>query len=157
MRYNGKNKTVETFAFIDEGSCYTMIEDSLVDELQLEGTKETFSRQWIDGTIKEELNSQRLGLQISSISQKRKHSLFNVRTVSQLKVQPQSLSYKKLSSKFTHLKGIDVRSYQHAKPRLIIGLTNTHLTTPIQTRVGQIEEPIAFECELGWCVYGPED
>ncbi|XP_038118646.1 uncharacterized protein LOC119769608 [Culex quinquefasciatus] len=151
---HGKSKRVETFAFVDEGSCCTMIEDSLVDELQLEGTRETFSRQWVDGTVKEEPNSQRLELQISDFSQKRKHSLVDVRTVSKLNVPKQSLSIKKLGSKFDHLKGIHVRSYQHAKPRLIIGLTNAHLTAPIDARVGKLDEPIAFKCELGWCVYG---
>lgn len=88
------------------------------------------------------------------MGQKKKHLLVNVRTVNQLNVPKQNLSGKKLRSKFTHLKDVNIRSYQHAKPRLIIGLTNTHLTAPREARVGKIGEPIGFKCELGWCVYG---
>ncbi|XP_039451311.1 uncharacterized protein LOC120430271 isoform X2 [Culex pipiens pallens] len=51
VKLHGKFKTVETLAFVDEGSCSTMMEDSLAEELQLEGPNENLSQQWFDGSL----------------------------------------------------------------------------------------------------------
>lgn len=154
VRLYGKSKTVDTYAFIDEGSTATMMESSLAEELQISGAAEDFSIQWVDGTKAQDTKSQCIGLQISGINESKRHSLFRVHTQTKLCIPKQSISTKRLKQTFTHLRGIDVNGYQHAKPRLLIGLTNTHLTVPTEVRAGKVGEPIAFNCALGWCVYG---
>lgn len=53
---------------------------------------------------------------------------------------------------FAHLKEVDIQSYDSAKPVILLGLDNTHLS--IANEVVQNENPIAIKTKLGWVAFG---
>ena len=42
----GKNKTIETFAFIDEGSSINLMDESFIKELEVTGTANLLYLKW---------------------------------------------------------------------------------------------------------------
>jgi hypothetical protein len=144
---------VDTFAFFDDGSSLTMIEEDLALELGLEGPVETLKLQWTKGITRCEQSSC-VTLKISSKEGKCKHVLKEVYTVSNLDLPQQSIDAKALSDRFSHLSGIPLHNVNAAKPKILIGLRHPLFLASFETRTGGPEDPVAAKMLLGWCVYG---
>lgn len=120
-------REVSCFAFLDEGSSVTLINNSLVDRLGLKGLKENLTLQWFGNTSVTELSSC-VDMQISGISSySKKFPLKNVRTVKDLKLPTQTLSIGELHTKYRHRKNLPIQGYELATPELLVGLDNAHL------------------------------
>ncbi|XP_055605117.1 uncharacterized protein LOC129753328 [Uranotaenia lowii] len=150
---HGNGKSVETFAFVDEGSSLTMVEDSLVEELGIQGTPQVLCLQWTGDMMRTEQESKIVDIKISGPS-KNKMRLSDARTVSNLALSTQSLDYEGLVRNYAHLKGLPVASYKDAVPRILIGVNNLHMTVPLRIKQGRTNEPVAAKTKLGWCIYG---
>lgn len=151
----GKSKKVETFAFLDEGSSLTMMEDSVASELELDGTPEKLCLKWTADTTREEENSRRVSVQISGQSAVgRKYQLHDVRTVSQLNLPVQTMETAELMAKYPHLRNVPFAKYDLAVPRILIGIDNWKLCAPTDVREGKWREPVATNTRIGWTVYG---
>lgn len=87
----GPTKTIRTYAFVDDGSELTLIEQSLSDELGAEGPKKPLCLKWTGDTQKVEQGSQQINLQISGVNNPKKYELSNISTISSLKIRPQTL------------------------------------------------------------------
>lgn len=150
----GNGNAVDTYAFLDDGSSLTIMEDDLARELQLDGPKETLCLKWTGGASREERESRRLSLSISAFHGEQRHPLNGVRTVSSLGLPVQSLRADQLLEKYPHLKGIQLSSYSSAIPRILIGLDNWRLAVPTDIRESDRNEPIACKTRLGWVIAG---
>ncbi|XP_055623613.1 uncharacterized protein LOC129767030 [Toxorhynchites rutilus septentrionalis] len=150
---HGPKGAVDTFAFLDDGSSLTLIEDSLARELGVDGVTMPLCLLWTANVTRVEKESQLISLAVSSTGG-RKFTLEEVQTVKELSLPTQSLSYEYLSKQYTHLKGIPVISYSKAVPKLLIGVNNLNLMVPLKIREGSRQEPIATKTRLGWCIYG---
>ncbi|XP_067635019.1 uncharacterized protein [Eurosta solidaginis] len=64
----GKLGSIDTYAFIDEGSACTLIEDELASQLGLDGPKEELCLQWTGEVTQNEANSKSVALHISARS-----------------------------------------------------------------------------------------
>lgn len=147
----GKVKSVETIAFIDEGSSSTLLESNLAEELGIDGAVDKLSLKWIDGSVKTVM-SRVTALRISETGSTNRFMLRDVYTVENLDLPVQKVDASLW--KADHLKGLTYPPYEKAKPRLLIGLSNAHLVSPSVVRVGTSNELIASKCALGWSVYG---
>ncbi|XP_062713361.1 uncharacterized protein LOC134290277 [Aedes albopictus] len=151
----GPKKIVRTYAFIDDGSELTLIEQSLADELGIEGPKKSLCLKWTGGTRKMENESQQVNLQISGVgNEATKFELLGINTLSSLQIRPQTLMLSELQKKFPHLAGLPLESYRDVSPRLLIGLDFANLGHGSNSREGKWNEPIAVKTRLGWMVYG---
>ncbi|XP_065093953.1 uncharacterized protein LOC135714509 [Ochlerotatus camptorhynchus] len=130
----GPKKVVQTYAFIDDGSELTLMEQSLAEELGVEGPKKSLCLKWTGGTRKLENESQQVNLQISGARSSKKYDL--------------------AGRKYPHLSGLPLESYHDISPRILIGLDNTDLGHGFKSREGKPNEPIAVKTRLGWMVYG---
>lgn len=63
-----RSEEINTFAFLDDGSSLTMIEESAAAELQLEGAPETLCLKWTADQVREEKDSRRVSLEIAGSS-----------------------------------------------------------------------------------------
>ncbi|XP_062713779.1 uncharacterized protein LOC134290623 [Aedes albopictus] len=152
---HGPHKTIRTYAFVDDGSELTLIEQSLADELGVKGTNIPLCLKWTGDTCRVEKSSQQIGLQISAVQNPEKRfSLSDVRTVGNLKIRPQTLRASELQERYPHLAGIPLESYRNISPGLLIGLDNAALGHVTKSREGNLNEPIAVKTRLGWTVYG---
>ncbi|XP_058816404.1 uncharacterized protein LOC131679685 [Topomyia yanbarensis] len=151
---HGPNTEVQTYAFLDDGSELTLIEEGLACQLQLKGQIKPLCLKWTGGTRRVEEKSQMVDLSISATNNHHKYQLSGVRTVEELKLPHQTLIMKELEQKYAHLKGLPIDTYYHAIPRIIIGLDNTTLGHTLKGREGGANEPVAIKTRLGWTVYG---
>ncbi|XP_055623038.1 uncharacterized protein LOC129766494 [Toxorhynchites rutilus septentrionalis] len=151
--YNN-DRAVTIFAFIDEGSSLTLLEDTIAQCLGLEGVAECLTLRWTGNVTRKEMRSQRVQLEIAGKNSSLKHKLVNARTVSSLVLPSQSLKYHQLAERFPHLRGLPLEDYDSIQPKLLIGLDNLRLGVPLKVRQGHSGEPIAAKCRLGWGIYG---
>ncbi|XP_055603746.1 uncharacterized protein LOC129751978 [Uranotaenia lowii] len=147
------NRKIQTFAFLDEGSSLTLVEEALVGELGLQGERQTLCLRWTGNVMRTERDSKVVELSVSGIDRPR-FKLRDTRTVKALSLPHQSMNYRALSSSFSHLRGLPITSYQEAVPRVLIGLNNLRLTVPLSIKEGRPQEPVATKTRLGWCIYG---
>ncbi|XP_062704517.1 uncharacterized protein LOC134286848 [Aedes albopictus] len=151
----GKTGTMQTFAFLDEGSELTLLDQELADILQLDGTERPLCLRWTGGTERCEPNSRAYNLQISGVKDGSKRFEINdVRTVKDLLLPQQSLDMAKLSEQFPHLRDLPIDSYRDIRPRILIGTKHAHLGLVLRNREGEFGQPIAVKSRLGWTVCG---
>ncbi|XP_065088561.1 uncharacterized protein LOC135710039, partial [Ochlerotatus camptorhynchus] len=123
-RLFNKDQTIDTLAFIDEGSSVTLMKKSLADLLEVAGVKKRLCLTWT-GNI-----------------------------TSRLRELEQTLRYKELAERYEHLRKMPIKDFECEAPGILIGAKNTHLTATLQIREGQLDEPIAAKTRLGWAIYG---
>ncbi|XP_058816184.1 uncharacterized protein LOC131679471 [Topomyia yanbarensis] len=151
---HNNERSVSTFAFLDDGSDLTLLENGLADELGLEGVESSLCLQWTSNVSRKESSSKRVQLTISGVDRQSKYTLQNVRTVDNLCLPKQNLDYQELSKRFAFLRGLPIQSYFEAAPRILIGVDNARLKLPLNKRDRRDEEPVAIKTRLGWTVFG---
>ncbi|XP_055523265.1 uncharacterized protein LOC129717404 [Wyeomyia smithii] len=149
----GDGNSVHCYAFLDDGSSLTLMDQDLAEELNLSGEPNPLCLKWTGGTHRSENNSHKVALDISGLKGKRFH-FENVRTVSELQLPPQSLDVKQLQSEYRHLRGVPAQSYRDVRPRLLIGVQHAYATLVRKSREGRVGQPIAINTNLGWTIYG---
>ncbi|XP_058816425.1 uncharacterized protein LOC131679707 [Topomyia yanbarensis] len=151
----GPSKELHTYAFIDDGSELTLLEQGLADELGVSGQIAPLCLKWTGGTKRVECKSQKVSLQISGTSNKSmRHALSDARTVNKLELRPQTMIISELQKRFRHLEGLPIESYSDTAPRILIGVDHAKLGHVTKSREGKTKEPVAVKTCLGWCVYG---
>ncbi|XP_058448925.1 uncharacterized protein LOC131428882 [Malaya genurostris] len=150
----GKDRSQTVFAFIDEGSSITLLEESVANQLGIAGKPEPLTLQWTGNMTRVEQNSQQVKMEITSKQNELRRRSFHARTVSCLVLPSQSMCYRELSQQFPHLRGLPMEDYELVQPKLLIGLDNLSLTVPLKLREGKNSEPVAVKCRLGWSIYG---
>lgn len=143
---------INTFAFIDEGSSISLVNEDIVRKLNIYGDPEPLCLRWTNNMERSENNSQRISIQISGPNNK-KYSI-EIRTVKNLSLPSQSLNYQSLANKYKYLKGLPIDSYKDAIPTVLIGLNNINLCTQTRIREGGTGKPTAICTRLGWLVCG---
>ncbi|XP_062702756.1 uncharacterized protein LOC134285626 [Aedes albopictus] len=152
LRANGKS--VQTFAFLDSGSDSTLVESSIVKQLGLVGRPAPLCMQWTNGVKRTETASQEVQLYISGIDSTKSFVLNGVHTVQSLDLPRQSLRFEEVERDFPHLRGLPVKSYEDASPRILIGLDNAKVKNTLKLREGKPDEPVAAKTRIGWVVFG---
>lgn len=149
----GRQRAVHTFAFVDSGSTGTFIEKSLVDDLGLEGSPHPLTLKWTGNIVREEKDSKVLSLKIAG-ADGAVHEIAKAHTLQRMSLPVQSVCASDLAARYDHLKNIPLRSYNEARPQIIIGVDNERLAQPQRHAAGGELEPIAAQTPLGWIVYG---
>ncbi|XP_062557220.1 uncharacterized protein LOC134222088 [Armigeres subalbatus] len=150
----GNGNHVETYAFLDDGSSSTLLEEALVAKLGIEGEPDNLWLGWTGKIGRQEKNSRRISVKICGTRKKESFELGNVRPVRELGLPSQTLDYIEISKVYPHLQGLPVNSYVNAKPGMIIGIEHVHLLTSLKIREGCRSKPVATKTRLGWCIYG---
>ncbi|XP_053698939.1 uncharacterized protein LOC128745898 [Sabethes cyaneus] len=152
----GENRKCETFAFLDEGSSLTLIEENLASQIGIRGVPEPLELKWTSSVMRKENFSERVNFEIAGRGMPQRYKLKNAHTIRELNLPKQSLPIEELSRRFTHLQNLPISSYNEAVPKILLGLDNLNLFTPLDRCVGGPGEPIAVKSLLGWSVYGPD-
>lgn len=149
----GPHSSIETFAFLDDGSGLTLIDEEISAQLNIRGIKQPLCLTWTGNASRLEKDSQIISISISSLAGTKIYHMPEVRTVKDLALPAQTLSSDYIKT-FDHLKNLPIPSYKSAKPRLLIGLRDLDLGVPIKTFQGKPNEPIYFLTRLGYVVFG---
>ncbi|XP_062708688.1 uncharacterized protein LOC134288304 [Aedes albopictus] len=152
----GPKTSVKTYAFLDDGSSFTLVEEELINELGIRGSSMPLCLTWTANMTRSESNSEVVHLSITGTGDKKRMEMI-AHTVQNLGLASQNLNYGDLVKRFQHLKGLPITSYKNAVPRLLVGVDNLNLTVPLNMKEGGRYEPVAVKTRLGWCIYGGED
>lgn len=156
VKLHGANSIIETYAFLDDGSSLTLIDQELSDQLSIQGFKQPLCIFWTGNRSRLEKDSQVVSVGISSFEDDEIYRMSDVRTVEDLALPKQSLGLDYIHS-FEHPRGLPIIPYLSAKPWLLIGLKDMKLGTPLKTFEGQHDEPQCFLTRLGYVVFGNGD
>ncbi|XP_055615048.1 uncharacterized protein LOC129761356 [Toxorhynchites rutilus septentrionalis] len=147
--------SVNTIAFLDEGSSYTLVEKSLISKLGVGAVTQPLRVTWTAGVSRVKKDSRRVELFISARGSTQRFHIKSAHTVESLKLPPHTLPMSEIVKQHEHLRGLPIADFQQATPQILIGLKDIHLYAPIESRIGRPGEPIAVRSKLGWTVYGP--
>lgn len=152
LHANGRE--LRTYALFDEGSSVSLIDDSVADDLGLDGPATDLSMKWF-GRHTTVLRSRKLTLGISGPTQQ--HYAMNVRTIRNLSLPTQSFDVEKLCASNPHLRELPLETYHNAVPRVLIGLDNHHLGVPKEVKADAEDDGlVAVRSKLGRAVYGSD-
>ncbi|XP_062711164.1 uncharacterized protein LOC134289403 [Aedes albopictus] len=155
---SGPQGSIHTYAFLDEGSHLSLIDQELADQLKLKGATMPLCLRWTGGTQRCENDSQSVTLEISGTSKAaKKFQLAGVRTVEHLLLPYQTLNVEEMGHQYPHLNGLPIDSYYDVRPRILIGMKHVQFSLVLKSREGNIGEPVAVKTRLGWTVCGGEN
>ncbi|XP_055623726.1 uncharacterized protein LOC129767128 [Toxorhynchites rutilus septentrionalis] len=149
----GNGKSVNVYAFLDDGSSSTMLEVEVANLLGVKGPSEPMCLCWTGDVKRIEKGSQRVEITISGLSEKTSFPL-RARTVEQLKLPSQTVAYDELCEGYPHLRKLPMRGYTDITPQLIIGVDNAKLLSALKSPESGTGELVAVKTRLGWCIYG---
>lgn len=156
VKLYARGKEVKCYAFFDEGSSVSLVNESLVNRLGLDGEEDYLTLQWFgNNTVTE--SSRRVHMQVSgNWPNSKRFDLKNVRTVKDLKLPSQTLDITKLHLKYRYRKNLPICYYADATPELLIGLDYAYLGVPRRIAADGWKGPAVVLTKLGWVVYGDE-
>lgn len=155
VRLEGPSKSINTFAMLDCGSTLTVIESTIAETLGLEGE----ARQITVGGFQSDptlINTKVVALKIKSRDGSFSCDLKNVKAMDKLMLREQSVR-KSLLQKWSHLRDIDIATFDCKRPGILIGMDNPKLFLQQDCRVrrgSNGNSPVAIRTPLGWTLMG---
>ncbi|XP_028298616.1 uncharacterized protein LOC114460933 [Gouania willdenowi] len=152
---NGE-KSLETYALLDDGSERTILLQSAAKQLGLKRSKEVLALRTVRQEV-EKLHGAAVSFTISpAASPDKMYSIQNAFTAEQLSLAEHFHPVALLQQKYKHLSGLPLPPLDRVCPMLLIGADYTHLITPIEpVRLGPPGGPAAVKTLLGWTLQGP--
>ncbi|XP_075161362.1 uncharacterized protein LOC142234165 [Haematobia irritans] len=154
VRIYGTDRHIDTYAFLDEGSSITLMEEGIVSKLGLKGIKESLCLKWTGDTKRIEESSFIRSMDIMNPQNGSTFKLTGIHTVKNLALPIQSIDERVLKAKYPYLSNVPLSSYSDAKPTILIGTDNWNLAVPLRICEGPWNCPIATKTRLGWAIQG---
>lgn len=146
------NLSLQTLAFLDEGSSSTLVDEVVAKRLKLTGELEPLIVTWTGGIKRHENCSRKIRFMLSANGCEKQFTLDDARTMSELMLPKQCVRFSEITARYPHLSDLPVADHSLEDPKILLGLNNLHLFAPLESRVGNPGEPLASR----WTVYGPE-
>lgn len=151
----GPNGSLNVLAFLDDGSDTTLVEKWVIDKLGINGEASDLFLEWTAKIVRKESKSKSVVIEISGTQAYHKRFVIkDVRTVKSLNLPSQTVNTDQLKEAFKFLRRIPIEGYENETPVILIGPKDCRLSTPIKTRSGKWDEPLATKTLLGWEVHG---
>ena len=156
VRSHDTNKTVETYALLDNGSDVSLCDKSLASELGVQGDTKTFYL-----TTQEKEDSPNVGQEISltveALDGTDHVEVNRLWTVDKLNASSRSIPSEYDARKWPHLYDIELPSISEREVKLIIGSNAPEAFWVFDERRGKQGEPYAIRSPLSWILMGPMD
>lgn len=152
VKLYGEKSAVSTFAFIDEGSSVTLIDESISFKLGLKGESHPMCIYWTDKQQHVESESKVVRMEISGVNGCCPKFAITAHTMRSMKLPVQSVTAS-LLQRYVHLQDLPVAQYEDAIPTILIGLDNSNLCITQRVKEGN-QGPIASKTRLGWVIQG---
>lgn len=152
VKVHGPNGVISASALLDDGSSVSLISSALAARAGLRGRAEPLRVRGAWGDDALVCASSAITMDLSS-KECNKVFTINVRSVNELNLPVQNVPLSKCNE-YSHLKNVKLNSNDLCKPEILLGQDNYHLIMPLETCVGNCNEPSATRTPLGWCVHG---
>jgi len=158
VKCEGKREAVEVVAFLDSGSSCSWVSEKLVSRLGLPVSE--LCTTLVDGFhSKQPVRSGRVSLSVRGAHGGHWIALDRVRTRPPFRLGDSVVPGQEWCQHFPHLRDLSgfVDSMSYRDVQLLIGAKHGFHTIPMEgtLRMTVPEEPVAYQTNLGWIVYGP--
>ncbi|KAJ8381811.1 hypothetical protein SKAU_G00025890 [Synaphobranchus kaupii] len=149
-------RTLDTFAILDDGSERTMLLPAAAKSLGMKGTPEALPLRTVRQDI-QVLHGHTVSFRVFPAGNPQTgYTIDGAFTASRLSLAQHTYPIDRLQKKFKHLRGIPIPPLREAKPSLLIGSDQPHLVTPVEpVRLSPPGGPAAVHTRLGWTLQGP--
>lgn len=154
VKIRGPKGTIEVDALFDEGSTASIIDDSLVESIGVDGPVSPITYKWTNEVSRFEADSKVVNFEVASINSSKFHQLRQVRTTKNIALPKQTLEVETILHKYPYIDPLIVKRLRSANPKLLIGSNNAGLIVPLKTLQCHIEGLQATKCHLGWTIHG---
>jgi hypothetical protein len=154
VRAVGGNKTITTYALLDNGSTHSFCSDGLLSLLGVEGRKETV----ILTTLEKEdssFTSQVTSLEVMGMGRMQPLKLPSVYSKSKLPIHADNIASQEDIDHWPHLTGINIPMCDVPDVMILIGVDCPEALLPLDVIRGRPGEPYAVRTALGWTISGP--
>ncbi|XP_065099626.1 uncharacterized protein [Paramisgurnus dabryanus] len=150
------DKSMETYAVLDDGSERTILLHAAAQQLNLKGQSEDL----ILRTVKQDqqvLHGAAVSFTVSPVSNpNKKFHIKGAFTADRLGLAEHTYPVVSLQKRYRHLAGLPLQQIDKVQPMLLIGSDCPHLITPIEpVLLGPPGGPAAVKTRLGWTLQGP--
>lgn len=154
VRVPGQQKSVETYAFLDNGSNTSFMTESLMNKLGSKGINVNLSLTTLQSK-NAAVNSVRSSLEVCDLNEENVVTLPAVFSVKSLPVSRADVATEEDLSRWKHLKDIKLDVLENTEVGLLIGSDKPEILQPLDVRTGEKGSPYATRTLLGWTVNGP--
>lgn len=145
----GPKGSLDVIAFLDDGSNTTLVEHWITEKLDISGEYEDLYLKWTAKIVRKEPNSKSITVKISGTrTRNHQYEIKDARTVKSLNLRSQTVDMDQLRNEFKFLRRILIEYFEKT-PKILIGLRDCKLSTPLKTRSAGWDEPIATKTRLG--------
>ncbi|XP_074035236.1 uncharacterized protein [Leptinotarsa decemlineata] len=151
-----RNKTVETYALLDDASTISLIDEEFANYLGLDGPIQSLSLQWTnDDLFHQQNDSKVVSFTISSKDNGPNFQMRHVRTT-KLSLHSQTVDFDKIRMKYPYIQD-KISPLKDAQPRILIGQDNWPLLVNRKLISGPWNGPALSKTLLGWVIHGNLD
>lgn len=152
----GPSGEMTVTALFDEGSQSTMIDDTLANELGLQGTLSPVTYRWTAQITKHHPDSKIVNCQVAELSStSQRYDLCQVRTIKNLALPSQDFVIKDIVQRYPQIDSERLKSVHGCTPRLLVGSDHAHLIIPRTLYSYHLNGLQLTRCRLGWTINGP--
>ena len=149
------NKTLETYAVIDDGSERTLLMHEAANALGLKGEAEKIDLLTIQPG-RTTITGKSVNFSITPAGRpKEVYEMSHVFTAADLSLSRYGYPMELLVKRYPHLGNLGINLAKEVKPTLLLGSDNVRLTLPKHVIQGPQGCPIAVQTPLGWTLQGP--
>ncbi|XP_078495525.1 uncharacterized protein LOC144750934 [Ciona intestinalis] len=148
-----KDRELNTYAFLDQGSTTTFCEQSLVDELNATGTPRRLTLQTL--TSAKSLDTTSLTLSVRSLDGGEWMQLPSVVAVDTIPIKPNIVPSSRLMRRHNYLRDVELRHVKNGTVKILIGADVPQAFRVESSRSGSGQCPDAIKTPLGWSLLGP--
>ena len=148
-----KNKSVRTYAFLDQGSTRSFCDKKLFDVLGASGTEDELMLQTL--TDSKTHRGFTVSFTISALKSDEEYALSDVFCIPSIPVTPNLIPAKTDLDKLTDLRDIEFPQVKNATVTLLIGADCPEMFCVSEMRKGVRGQPVAIKTPLGWSLLGP--
>ena len=146
-----------TYALLDSGSQRSFCSQSIADQLNLVGKRETvYIKTLSSKKDAKPASSMQVSFKVCAPDAGYSEVMKQVLTVDTLPLLNSSIPLMADLQEFDHLKDIEIKQLSCKEIGLIIGTDYPHLICPTESRTGAAGQPIGLKTPLGWVIIGPK-
>lgn len=147
------NKSMNTYALLDDASTVTLIDQNLADYLELDGLRQHLCIQWTNNQTKEQVDSRTVSFTISAGNGGKEFQLRHVRTIRELSLPTQTVDMDEMRKRYAYIEN-NCDSLINAQPKILIGQDNWPLLISRKVISGPWNGPALTKTLLGWVLHG---
>ena len=154
VRVTAGKRSIETCAFLDQGSTTTLCDERLLERLNVHGENAIYSITTINRTS-ENYKKKRVSLCVSALQNEEDSvQLTNVYPLKDLPVSPNKVLSKRDLKIRLHLQDVSIPVIPNGEVLLLIGVDAPEVFCTLDERRESRDEPFAIKTVLGWSVIG---